>query len=425
MIERENTIESLEVAGRHIEGDYTLSINSNEKLLFILNGETGLAPYSHEFVRGFSDPQILSGFISAISNFISEATGSSSSQWKTVLGLDSIILVEGGKWAVGVLIAERETSELRSKLRNIVREFEDCFEFLRDVEGIQNIFSDFDDYVRRVFVDERVTSRSVVTKIPNWRNSLCSFDLPSAAFEVSKMLLGFGELTTIQEISEFLSVQNEKVIETISLAFWKGLVKLTYIPLSHDILALSEKASSILFRKNNPLMLPASCLKVVTRLDGRTSLSKILDCAGVQENEVLESLGSLINDGFVQRISIERRLVLFNECILSNLVSNGASIVGIRSMKQFFEATISKDNFNHPWIGRVSISDDMHVQCFLEESMAPRDLDEMCDTLEFFIKEMTRRLSMVCGVPVVERLLHEIRTDCYEIWSSYLTDVVI
>lgn len=400
-------------------------VNSNEKLLLILNKDTGLAPYSHEFINGFQDPQVLSGFISALSSFLCEVTGSNSSQWKTVFGSDSIILVEGGDWSVGVLIAERETSELRSKLRSIVREFEDCFEFLRDVEGIENIFDDFNQYVRRVFVDERISSRAVVTKFCDWRNSLSNFALPSTAFQVSKVLLGFEKSSTIQEIAEFQKCTIEEVIAIVSTAYWHGLVKVNYIPLDHDILSLSEKASSIIFRKSNPLNLPASYLRIIARLDGRTPLSVITSNTIIRDQKFLDILGSLINSGFVQRISIERRLVLFNECILSHLVFNGIKTVGKDTMKNFFETVSAMDDSFHPWSGRLALSDLMQINCVLEESMTPDDLDDMYETLEYFIEEITKLLFKRCGTKVVKRLINKVRSECREIWAPYFSDVVI
>ncbi|MGY5870832.1 MAG: hypothetical protein RTV72_01165 [Candidatus Thorarchaeota archaeon] len=426
MTEHEERIGISEINWEINLDSFAKSVCSNEKLLLLLNKETGLAPYSHEFIEGVQDPQILSGFISAISSFMREVTGKQQSQWKTVFGSDSIILVEGGEWSVGVLVAAKETTEVRSKLRSVIREFEDCFEFLRDVEGIQNIFHDFDSYVRRVFVDERVTNRTIVTKAPEWRSFLTTFNLPSIAFEVSKILLGFEESTTAQEIARFQSIRIEKVIETISRAFWNGLVSLKYIPSDDDILALSEKASTIIFGKSNPLKLSASCLSVVARLDGRTPLSQFINDMIIQDHELLlDNLGSLINNGLVQRISVEKRFVLFNECILSHLVSKGASIVGSYAMKQYFEAVGALGRSVHPWICRIVLSNEMHVACILEESMTPIDLDDMFDALEYFIEEMATHLSKKCGTLIVGRLLEKIRNECRHNWAPYLANVVI
>ena len=398
---------------------------TNEKLLLILNRETGLAPYSHEFVKGVHDAQILSGFISAISSFINEMIGFESTQWKTVFGSDSIILVEGGKWSIGVLIAERETSELRSKLRNVIREFEDCFEFLRDVEGIQYIFHDFDNYVRRVFVDERITSRTVVAKMDNWRQLLSNFDLPSTAFAMSKILLGFDESITVQEITDSHKMEIENVIEIFSKAAWNGLVSLTYIPMDNDILSLSERASAVLFSKSNPLNITANSQRVVARFDGRTPLSKIVNNMTVQKKELLETLGVLINKGFVQRISVERSLVLFNECILSALISRGATIVGSKAMRHFFETVSTTSNYDYPWIVRIILTDTFHVSCFLEENMTPNDLDEMSLTLEFFVEEITKFLTRKWGDLATRRLLESIRNECHENWACYLSEIAL
>lgn len=426
MTENEELINLSEINWEISFESFRQSICSNEKLLMILNKETGLAPYSHEFVESSQDPQVLSGFISAISSFIGEATGKDQSQWKTVFGTDSIILVEGGEWSVGVLAASKETGEARSKLRSVVREFEDCFEFLRDVEGVENVFHDFDKYVRRVFVDERVTERTIVTKNPEWRSALSELPLPSTAFEVSKILLGFEDSATVNEILESQSSTMEKVIDTVSAAFWNGVVSLKYVPINTDILALSEKAATIIFRKSNPLKIPPSSLNVISRFDGRTPLSHFINDMVIQNQEMLlADLGSLINSGLVQRISVEKRLLLFNECILSQLVTKGTSFFGKRRMKQAFEKICKQGVSDHPWIGRITLLDKMKVRCNLDESMTPIDLDDMFDAIEYFIKEVTKHLSKTRGNRTAMKILEKIRIECHSIWSPYLSNVVI
>lgn len=426
MIGHDGIINVLE-ATQEIDFDiFSDSSNSNEKLLLLLNKESGLAPYSHEFVEGFQDPQILSGFISAISSFMGEVTGKNHLQWKTVFGSDSIILVEGGTWSVGVLVVSKETSEIRSKLRRIILEFEDCFEFLRDIEGIQNIFYDFDNYVRRMFVDERVTNRTLVTKIPDWRSSISTFNLPSTTFDTLKILLGFEESATVQEISESQNIRIDKVIELVSHAFWNGILKLTYIPSDDDILALSEKASGILFSKSNPLNLSSSCLRIVARFDGRTPFSQFINNVLIPDKKsFLNNLGSLINNGLIQRISVEKRLVLFNECILSHLISKGAPIVGSRKMKKYFEAVSILGSSIHPRVSRIVLLENMQVMCILEENMTPSDLDDMFDALEYFIDEISKHLSKSKGIILAENLIGKIRKECRVRWIPYLSDVVI
>ena len=146
----------------------------------------------------------------------------------------------------------------------------------------------------------------------------------------------------------------------------------------------------------------------------------------IQDQEILlGDLGSLINNGLVQRISVEKRLVLFGECILSHLVSKGASIVGSHTMKQYFEAVIAMGRSAHPWIGRIILSNEMLTTCILEESMTPIDLDDMSDALEYFIEEIAKHLSKKCGILIVDRLLEKIRNECRYNWALYLSNVVI
>jgi hypothetical protein len=426
MIDQDELLELSDIVEKINYNLFTEEINTNEKLLMILNKDSGLSPYSHEFVQGFQDPQVLSGFISAISSFIGEVTGKVHGHWKTVFGTDSLILVESGHWSIGVLVASKETIEIRSKLRRIIREFEDCFEFLRDIEGIQYVFSDFDSYIRRMFVDERITNRTVVTKIPEWRASLYKFDLPSTAFEVSKVLLGFQETATIDEIKETQNIGLEKIIEIISIASWNGIVKLTYVPSDDDILDLSEKASTILFNKSNPMGITSSCLRTVARFDGRTPLSRFYDEHIEQDKKsLLRQLGSLINTGLVQRISIEKRAVLLDECILSQLMEKGSSIVGSLLMKQYFDLVIDQGSTTHPRINRILLLDTMKVRCLLEESMTPDELDDMYDALEYVIKEISKYLSKSCSVSLSENLLKKIYDVCHKKWEPYLSDVII
>ncbi|MHA1422695.1 MAG: hypothetical protein ACTSSD_11435 [Candidatus Thorarchaeota archaeon] len=400
---------------------------SNEQLLMILNKNSGLAPYTHSFSKEGQDPQILSGFVTAMTDFMGELIGENKSNWKTVYGSDSILLVEVGKWAIGVLIASRETDDNRSKLRSIVREFEDCFEFLKNTDGIDgNIFKDYDDFVRRVFVCERITDRTLVTKMYDWRTNLEKFNLPSTAFKVSKLLLGFEITESVGNIANLHTIPIKEVIEIISKAYWNGCVRLHYIPADDDILGFSEKATSLIFHKENPLKLSNQTLSVVSLLDNRTPLSNFTKDMTIQDQELLlAEVGTLINRGFIQRISVEKRLVLLNESALSNLVSKSVTKIGKSKIIDIFHRIRKQGMIYHPRISRIMLMDNMLVRCILEEHMTPIDLDDMCDTLEYFIKEMVEHLSRMYGKRTADTLIREAREESKRIWALYLKDVVI
>ena len=118
----------------------TKRVLTNEKVLFIHQKDSGMALYSHEFVDDAMDPQLLSGFVGAMANFLCELVGTDEAGWKTVYGSESTLMVESGKWAVATLSVSKETSELRSKLRMIITEFEATYNSISDVTRIDKEF---------------------------------------------------------------------------------------------------------------------------------------------------------------------------------------------------------------------------------------------------------------------------------------------
>jgi hypothetical protein len=383
------------------------SYATNEKLIIIVIKSSGLAPYSHEFSKSSLDPQIVSGFISAMTSFMGEMMGEHQTHWKTEYGSESLLLVEQGEWAIGVLAVSRETNEVRRRLSRVVHEFEDYFAVLRNSDGIEgSAMQDFDECTRKIFVNDQITGRTLVIKRPEWRKSLYMYVLPSTAFAIVKALLGFEEKQAVSEIAKFQGLCIEDTIDLVSTAYWYGAVSLKYIPPDEEILILSEKSSTILFQKDNPLGLSNISLNVIARFDGRATLFQLAEYIDVKDFEVLlDELGTLVNRGYIQRISSEQRRVLFNESFLSSLVSKGALIVGEKKMKQCFDEIRKSWGDQHPRIYRITLTDRMRVRCIIDENMTPDDLDELSKTLELFVEELSTHLSTICGSHTVEKLL--------------------
>ena len=400
---------------------------SNEKVLFILNKFTGLAPYSHEFVKGEQDPQILAGFISAMTSFMGELTGSEGARWKTEFGSGSTLLVEVGEWTTGVLAVSRETNEGRSKLRRVVKEFEDSFKYLRHDDAIEaRLFKDFDQFVRRTFLGDRLTERSVILKNSNRYDASGQYESPSIAFKIAKLLHLTTSGQSLSEIAEVQGFEMREVEELVSRALWKKAIYLSYVPSDDDILSTSEKSSGILLSRENPLRISLQTLRIVTALDGRTPLISIIEKQNLwTANSVLYELGSLVNKGYLQRASIERRLLLVNECILSALVRASVKVRGSPDATKYFFTGQDRGIEIHPWVGRIKLQDNMAVRCQLDETMTPEDLDDMYDAVEFLTLTVADQLSNDAGPLTAKYLLSGIRKRCRAIWSSYLMDIVV
>ncbi|MGY5862928.1 MAG: hypothetical protein RTU09_11205, partial [Candidatus Thorarchaeota archaeon] len=340
---------------------------SNEKVLFILNKLTGMAPYSHEFVPGEQDPQILAGFVSAMTSFMGELTGTEQAQWKTEYGSGSTLLVETGEWTTGVLEVSRETNEGRSKLRRVLVEFEDSFKYLKHDDVIESrLFKDFDQFVRRTFLGDRLTERSIILKKSNRYDASGQYDLPSEAFKMAK----FHQMTTSgQSLSEIAEAQNlamQEVEDLVSRALWSNAMYLSYVPSDDDILSISEKSSSILLSRENPLRNSLQVLKIVIALDGRTPLMSIFEKLNLwTTSSVLLELGNLVNKGYLHRASIERRILLASECVLSTLIRACVKVRGSSDATNYFFTGQNRGIEMHPWVGRIKLQDNMTVRCQL------------------------------------------------------------
>ncbi|MHA2300637.1 MAG: hypothetical protein ACXACD_06750 [Candidatus Thorarchaeota archaeon] len=379
---------------------------SNEKVLFILNRETSAALYSHEFIPGGLDPQLLSGFVSAMTSFIGTLAGGEQTQWKTEYGEDIVLLVEGGEWAIGVMAISRETNEVRSKLRRIVREFEENFRSFRDLDRIDVVaLSDFDRFVMRVVVLDRLSEKSVVIRNANWESVMLPIESSEVLMHVMKFLMRIKSGHTIEMISKKQRMNLTEVKDVVALAFWHNAIRVIYVPTKDDMLSLSEGALSTLLGRGNPMGISTETMKVIGALDGLP----------------LE-LGDLVNRGYVQRISTERRLILANECVLNELLQLGKSILGSARMNEFFASTLEAGVKSHPWTVAVRVPEPLSIRCEISDSMSTLDLDDMFNAIEFLISNVTERMAKKSDVDHIGSALALAKKRCSEKWGQFLIE---
>jgi hypothetical protein len=394
---------------------------SNEKVLFILNRLSGMAPYSHEFVADSKDPQMLSGFISAMGNFMGEVTGSEEVQWKTAYGKDSSMIVEGGEWALAVLVVQRETNESRSKLRQVIAEFEETFAYLRDSSSIEGgIYDDFDNYVRRIFVDSKLTNRSFLMNPSAWANEIqkaCNQDITKSGIE------GLNHIT-LEEVAKLIGMSIADTSALVAEITWQKRLQIVFIPPDNEILALSEGASRLLFSKDCPMELDSPIIMVLGALDGRRTISEIMNAVSVKnKGEVLRDIGFLINAGFVQHVSLERRLVLLNECVLSEIIESCMRELGPWKGKQYLLWAIGAVIKQNPWVSRLRLSSTNRVVLVLDDYIGPVELDEICSTMEKVTDLIEVYLARDRSKATAQRIVSDARRRCNRVWSNFMQDM--
>lgn len=399
----------------------------NEKVLFLLNKSTGMAPYSHEFVLGGIDPQVLSGFVSAMGSFMGEVTGDEFSRWKTHYGSDHVFIVEGGEWIVGVLAVARETNEVRSKLRRVVTEFEEDFKFLRTADGIDgSMFDEFDHYVRRVFLGDRLSERSIILKRPDTEVNSSVYSLPSTAFKVASMMNHIGDGITLINLAKHLDLTMEEAKDLVSRTLWRHAIYILYVPSDDDILVMSERSSGVLLSKENPLDISPRTIRIVASLDGRTTLSEFLSEVPLEYvNQVLSEIADFINMGYIQRISLERKLVLIEECVLNKVIHVCADILGRETVSESLEQARNEGIETHPWIARINVSSDLKVESRFDVTMTPADFDEMDEAIGSVINHLLEKIANLLEPYQADSIEEFARKKCRKDWQRFVNDVSI
>ncbi|MGY5861881.1 MAG: hypothetical protein RTU09_05865 [Candidatus Thorarchaeota archaeon] len=395
---------------------------SNEKVLFLLNRGTGVSPYSHQFMPEEIDPQILSGFISAITSFMDEASGLEKTHLQTVDSSDASFLLEGGDWIIGVLSVSRETNEARSKLRRVVREFEEQFSFLKNADSFESsVFRDFDRFVMDLFLSDRISERTLILKGWDWPQFCRSFDVPSESIGVNKLLNQAEDKQSIKEVAQSQGMSLEEAANLVSLAFWKNALYLNYLPSDNDILSLSEGSSTIIFRKENPLELSPGTVRILGSLDSRKPLSSSLKMLGSQGVErILLELGSLVNRGYLQNIPLERRLALVNECILSQFFQVCAQAMGAGKATKSLYAAIEARVVTNPWASRIRLVEGSIGHSVIDVSMTPADIDALSTAMELLTDDLEKELGGVSGQSNAESMLLSVRKHCRESWRPHI-----
>lgn len=407
---------------------------SNEKVLFLFNKLTGVAPYTHEFVAGGNDPHLLASFVSAMSNFMEEVLGSKQPHWRTEYGTNATLLVEEGEWVVGCLAVSRETNEARSKLRRIVKEFEESFAALKYDDFFEGgIFEEFDKFSSRTFLGDRLTENTRVWKAANWSEMIGMHNLPSTAFQNKKFLLELQDGLPIKSISNRSDVSYEKYMTLITQSVWNGATYLQYIPTMNDILSIPVGSISTILNTQNPLNLSINTMLVISSLTGLHPIKNYVELIESSHlNETLIELGMLTTQGFLQKITLEQSILLMNWCILKRLAKMCLRYIDAHKFEDLIQSIMQYSIIDHPWLGRVRISPEGTVSLELSPHMTPSDLDQVYEDIDFLIQciNMEIKGNRWLEESFVQKLrkqlirnkckIKDIREECSRIWMEYL-----
>lgn len=118
--------------------------------IYIVNTD-GIALYSQSFGEVKVEPLLISGMLSAITSFVKETT-SSQQYLQAIDHGDVVLMIEYGDGFFVTLLANRETPELRMRLREFVKRFQEQYgEVLKRWSGDPSEFEGTEQLIKEIF----------------------------------------------------------------------------------------------------------------------------------------------------------------------------------------------------------------------------------------------------------------------------------
>ncbi|MHA2602334.1 MAG: hypothetical protein AM324_009420 [Candidatus Thorarchaeota archaeon SMTZ1-83] len=330
----------------------------NERALFLFDSNEGFVHYSHEFVQGLVDTEFRAAFVAAMSSLLTGSSDPSRSSAKTLVTSDGVYLVEHGEWSIGLIAASVERDQLRSQLKLVISEFESRFGTLRGRSLGPDRVPDFDDYVMRVFLADRIWERTLLKRTSNPDN----VDVPEDVSRFTARLFSHGQ--TVREAADAQHLSIDIALELAMKACWSGaLSAISPEPLG-EVHAPTEKAKRLLFSGHKSSTISLATAQVVARMDGRTPTLSLLQGTPVEEfNRIGYELGALIMNGLVTRVSPGATKIVEYEVFMTRLLDACSDLVGSGVAFRYFEEARAKAAVAFPWVAAVKIRPGGKVEC--------------------------------------------------------------
>jgi hypothetical protein len=187
------------------------------KNLFVLTKD-GLSIYEYSFGIEIQDPALISAMISALTNFVREATGSKKAL-RTVDQEDKKVILNHGNYTTIALMSEKDLPIIHKRVKKFTAAFEDQFGLnLKQWSGETTIFKEADVIVNKHFpinVEDQII-RGVRGKLVEFRNRLEIMEYPQEI------------ISLMREITEFISR-------------YRGIVNKYYIDYYFEIIKIAEE----------------------------------------------------------------------------------------------------------------------------------------------------------------------------------------
>lgn len=275
---------------------------SNIFALYFIDRDSGQCMYYQKFSGVEVDPDRLAGFISAIVSFSEELLPRMSDDWLKTIDRGSFkLIVERGDLVYGLLIAERETPEVRRRLKELVRTFERRFSSkIREWKGELGVFEDFRNDVFRLFPAQSILPQYVPELLSKLSNSI---ELSPRMSTILKILKESPE-TNLQEIAAKSGYSINEVLNEIKSFVVKGLISFKVRVRDDDVYQISPRTWEALMKGVYQLekiqkIYGVKGVEILFANDGRRTVKEIAQGLRLNPGFVKVVLGYFLIEGFI------------------------------------------------------------------------------------------------------------------------------
>jgi hypothetical protein len=371
--------------------------------LYIIQRDSGVCLYYHDFAEKMYDPHLLSSFISAMAAFFDEAASMGKSRAKAFEGTDSLLLVEFGEWTVGVLSTTQDSFDLRMKLKTIVESFEDQFALLRWVEMDLAIRTRFAPVMIDAFLLEQLRPDTIIHVRGNWEFYITNSD-------VIKILRMIPSVCSLKDASEFLELPMDTVAKLMAEALWDKAITVVTPPKPEDIFQAKSLA------RITTEGISEETAKVIPKLDGETPLSIVAEKVKTSDLRLfLEEIALLAEREAIEQVSIGQTVLIMYSKVLQEILDRSVSIVGTRLTKKLFYQTQQIFVDDYGWLSFLDIDDqvDLDVKSSLTIAITRGTVqpDVLQESLNAMLSAISIELTKIIGVHPLRVILAKARND--------------
>jgi KaiC/GvpD/RAD55 family RecA-like ATPase len=121
---------------------------------YVFSGD-GRALFTHQFMEVKVEPQLVSGFLTAITEMMKEVIGGDRRPLRTIERSDAKIIIEFGTMVTGALVSKKASREYRRRLKAFINRFEDDYaDKIPKWDGDQSVFQAAPEVIEEVFSEK-------------------------------------------------------------------------------------------------------------------------------------------------------------------------------------------------------------------------------------------------------------------------------